>query len=349
MININKGDKEMSCYMYVSISKENRILIFTVNPETGKLKQMGTVTVPGAPGPLATDPARQFLYAGCSGPREIASYRINWGTGGLSLIKTVPLEAAACYLATDRKGKFLLSAYYSAGKVAVHPISETGAVGTSPIEWFDTSKGVHSIQMDPSNKFAFVPHIAAPDGPNLILQFKFNETTGRLTPNSPSSVIPEENAGPRHFCFHPNLDIIYFSNEQGCSVTAYRFDSSAGTLSAFQTVSTLPDDFKGDNTCAQIQISPSGKFLYAPNRGHNSIACFTIDQDTGQLTPIGQVPTEAIPWAFSLDPEGNFLFAAGQESGRLASYRINGDSGKLKPLETYAVGKSPIWVLITKK
>lgn len=334
--------------MYVTISKENRISVFTVDPETGKLESQGDVAVAGAPGPLATDPARQFLYVGCFGPQEIASYRINGSTGGLSLIGTAALEAGTCYLATDRKGKFLLSAYYSAGKVAVHPIRENGAAGIPPVEWIDTSKGAHSIQTDPSNRFAFVPHIAAPDGPNMILQYKFNETTGCLTPNSPHSVTPEEGAGPRHFCFHPSLDVIYFSNEQGCSVTAYRFDSSVGTLSAFQTVSTVPDDFKGDNTCAQIQISRSGKFLYAPNRGHDSIACFSVEADTGRLTPIGRVPTETVPRAFSLDPEGNFLFAAGLKSGRLASYRVNGDTGKLEPLETYTVGKGPIWVLITK-
>lgn len=131
-------------------------------------------------------------------------------------------------------------------------------------------------------------------------------------------------------------------------MTAYRFDSSTGTLSAFQTVSTLPDNYEGSNTCAQIQISPSGNFLYAPNRGHNSIACFSIDADTGRLTPTGRVLTEAVPRAFSLDPGGNFLFAAGLESGRLASYRVNRDTGQLEPLEIYTVGKAPMWVLITR-
>jgi len=338
----------MSYYMYVSLSGEDRILVFTVDLKTGRLESQGDVAVPGSPAPLAIDPRQRFLYVGCRDTREISSYRINWGTGGLSLIGTASLEADPCYLATDRKGRFLLSTYYGAGKVAVHPISDDGAVGIPPVEWLDTARGAHSIQTDPSNRFAFVPHIAAPDGPNVILQFKFSEATGRLTPNSPHRVIPEEGAGPRHFCFHPSLDVLYFSNEQGCSVTAYRFDSSVGTLSAFQTVSTLPDDYKGRNACAQIQISPPGRFLYAPNRGHNSIACFSVDAYTGRLTPIGRVPTEAVPRAFSLDPEGDFLFAAGLESGRLASYRVNGDTGELEPLETYAVGKAPMWVLITR-
>ena len=338
----------MSNYMYVSISGEDKILVFTVDPETGRLESQGDVAVAGSPAPLAIDPGQRFLYAACSGTREISSYRINQNTGGLSLIATASLEADPCYLATDRKGKFLLSAYYSAGKVAVHPISDDGVVGTPPVEWLDTASGAHSIQTDPSNRFAFVPHLAAPTGPNMILQFQFNEATGRLTPNSTPKANPDEGSGPRHFCFHPNLDVLYFSNEQGCGVTAYRFNSSQGTLSAFQTVSTLPDDFKGISHCAQIQISSSGRFLYAPNRGHNSIACFSVDASTGRLTPVGRVPTEAVPRAFCLDPEGNFLFAAGLESGRLVSYRINGDSGELEPLETYTVGKEPMWVLITR-
>jgi 6-phosphogluconolactonase len=144
------------------------------------------------------------------------------------------------------------------------------------------------------------------------------------------------------------MDILYFSNEQGCSVTAYRLNGSAGTLSAFQTVTTLPDDYSGENTCAQIQISPSGRSLYATNRGHDSIACFAVDGDTGRLTPIGQVPTEPIPRAFSLDPSGSFLYATGQGTGRLAAYRIDGNTGDLHPLETYAVGKHPMWVLIVE-
>ena len=127
-------------------------------------------------------------------------------------------------------------------------------------------------------------------------------------------------------------------------MTAYNLDTSTGTLTAFQTLSTLPDDYQGRNSCAQIQISPNGRFLYAPNRGHNTIACFAVDASSGHLTSIGRVPTEAVPRAFSIDPDGSFLFAAGLETGRLASYRIDGESGELKPLEVYDVGKGPMWV-----
>ena len=129
-------------------------------------------------------------------------------------------------------------------------------------------------------------------------------------------------------------------------MTGYHLDSSAGTLSAFQTITTLPECYTERNTCSRIQISSSGKFLYVPNRGHNSIAGFSVDASTGRLTAIGQVPTEAVPSAFSLDPAGNFVFAAGSASGRLASYRIDGHSGGLTALETYSVGARPMGVLI---
>jgi 6-phosphogluconolactonase len=232
-------------------------------------------------------------------------------------------------------------------------------VGSPPIEWLETATGAHAIQTDPSNQFAFVPHIARLndnvleppknlEGPNVILQFKFDAHTGHLTPNSPLRVEPKERLGPRHFCFHPTRDIVYFSDEQGCSVTGYRLDPSTGTLSALQTLTTLPSGYTARNTCSQIQCTPSGQFLYVPSRGHNSIAGFSVDAESGRLTAIGHVATEAVPSAFSVDPTGNFVFAAGSASGRLAAYRINNETGALTPVETCAMGKRPMCVLITR-
>ena len=185
--------------------------------------------------PIAVDPGRQFLHVAQRGERKISSFRIDQGTGGLTSIGTVGLPIDPCYLATDRRGKFLLASYYEGRGVSVHPIGDNGAVSDPPIERRETARGAHSIQTDPSNHFAFVPHIAG-RGPNEIWQFRFDEQTGRLTPNSPPKVSPEQPLGPRHFCFHPSKDMLYFSNEQGCSVTVYRFDTSAGTLTALQTV-----------------------------------------------------------------------------------------------------------------
>ena len=336
----------MPYYMYISLQEDDKISVFTMDADTGKLTPKGEVPISGGPFVLAISPDRKILYAGCRDTPQISSFQINQATGGLTQIGTVSLEAWPCYISTDRKGKYLLSAYYQGAHAAVHPVGDDGAVGGPAIEWLETATGAHAMQTDPSNRFAFVPHIAG-NGPNAIFQFRFDENTGHITPNSPPRVELEEHLGPRHFCFHPTQDILYFSNEQGCSVTGYRLDTSTGTLSNFQTITTLPEGYTETNSCSQIQISPSGKFLYAPNRGRNSIAGFSVEASTGRLTAIGHVPTEAVPSSFSLDPDGKFLFAAGTESGRLASYRINGDTGELTRLETYSVGQRPTWVLMT--
>jgi len=240
----------------------------------------------------------------------------------------------------------VLSAYYYQSTAAVHAVGADGVLLFPPVEWRYTAGGAHAILTDRSNRFAFVPHIAN-RGPNEIFQFRFDENSGRLTANDPPRYSPQEYLGPRALAFHPSLDVVYFSDEQGSSVSAYNLDPSAGTLSPFQTISTLPEGYSDPNTCSQIQIAPSGKFLYAPNRGHHSVASFSVDA-SGRLTATGRVATEPVPRVFSLDPGGGFLFVAGQGSGRLASYQVDQDSGQLTPLETYEGGNKPMWVLITQ-
>ena len=336
----------MNNRMYISISEEDRIAAFDVDAATGRIAHRGDVPTSGRPAPLAVDPSQSFLYVGCRTTSELMAFRIDPGDGSLSPIGKIPLESDPCFLATDRTGKFLLSAYYGAGAAAVHRIGSDGVAVDPPVQWLPTAPGAHSIHTDRSNRFAFVPHIAGDTGPNAIFQFSFDATTGQLTPNTPARVTPENEAGPRHYCYHPTKDMAYFSNEQGSSVTAYDLDPSAGTLAAKQTISTLPSGFSGENTCAQIQITPSGKNLYAPNRGHDSIACYSVDASTGLLTSIGNVQTEKVPRALSLAPQGAYLYVAGLESGNLATYKIDGDSGTLQPLEVHAIGAAPMWVLL---
>ena len=286
------------------------------------------------------------MYVGRRGERLMSSFDVDPETGDLSLTGTVPLEGEPNFVATDRNGNFLFSSYYFIGKVAVHPLDGGGALGGRAVHWLDTATGAHSIQADPSNRFVFVPHIEN-RGPNAIFQFRFDEGSGELTPNDPAMAKPEGDDGPRHLCFHPDKDLVYTSNEQGCSVTAWAFDREGGTLAPVQSVSTLPADFDGGNSCSQIQITPSGRFLFAPNRGHNSVASFAIDETTGLLTATGRVAADPVPRAFGLDPSGRFVFASGLESGRLISYRVDGENGTLTPLETYEVGETPMWVLPT--
>jgi 6-phosphogluconolactonase len=344
--------------LYVCLQDDDKIAAFVIDAETGRLTPQTEVPATGGPSVMASSPDQRTLYVGHRTRPAILSFRIDQSTGGLTLLGTVPQEHAPTFLAPDRTGRYLLCAYYQGGGAVVHPLGEDGAVGTPSLGWLATATGAHAIETDPSNRFAFVPHIARLNdnvleppkenpGPNMILQFRFDAQTGRLTANSPFRVEPTERLGPRHYCFHPTLDLVYFSNEQGCSVTAYRLDNATGILSAEQTVTTLPDGYTARNTCSQIHLTASGKFLYVANRGHNSIAGFAVNAATGRLAPIGHVATEAVPSAFSLDPAGSFVFAAGTASGRLASYRVGDETGALTPLATQAVGQRPAAVLIT--
>ncbi len=336
----------MPCRLYVAISGEDKILTFAINSKTGKLTSQGKTPVTGRPATMAISPDQQLVYIGRKDAHSISACRKIQKTGELVLVSTVPVEFEPDYLATDRNGRFLFSTYFFIGKVAIHAIDSTGNIIFSPVQWIDTVRGVHSVQADPSNRFVFMPHTAG-KGPNIILQFRFDATTGRLTPNTPDRLKPDEGVGPRHCCFHPKLDIFYCSNESGSSVSTYRIDPVAGTLTSLQTVSTLPDGYQQKNACADIQISPSGEFLYVSNRGHNSLAGFIVDKTTGRLTSIGHVGTEPEVRSFGLTPDGNFLYAAGLESGRLASYRVNRETGILTPLETQFIGKESWGVLVT--
>jgi 6-phosphogluconolactonase len=343
--------------LYVCLQDEDKIAAFAINPEGGRLERQTEIAVSGGPSVMAISLDRRVLYLGQRTNPAISSYRIDQNTGALSPHGTVSTEHAPTFLATDRAGRFLLSAFYQGGYAAVHPLGTDGAVGAPAIDRKDTANGAHAIQTDRSNRFAFVPHIARLNdnvlepprdnpGPNVIVQFRFDAQTGRLTQNSPSQVAPSERLGPRHLSFHPTLDLVYFSNEQGCSVTSYRLDPATGTLAAAQTITTLPDGYTARNTCSQIHLTPSGRFLYVANRGHNSIAGFSADA-AGRLSPVGHASTEPVPSAFCLDPAGRFVFAAGSASGRLASYRIDEATGALIPLATYEVGRRPQAVLAT--
>lgn len=347
----------MPFHMYVTLQGDNKIARFIVDPLNGNLEHMGSVDAAGGPAPLAINPSRTALFVGQRSGKQLSSYSIDPATGELRVTGLVDVGEEACYLSTDTSGKYLLSAYYQAGHCAVHPIDENDALGGNAIEWIATNSGAHCFRTDPSNKFAYLPHIAEGSGGltqlapekqgaiNSIFQYRFDGVTGALTPNSPASLTPESKDGPRHYCFHPNKDIVYFSNEQGCSVTMYAIEKN-GTLTSIQTVTTLPDGFTGKSSCSQIQIHPDGKFLYVPNRGHDTIASFSLDEMTGQMTATGWADADPVPRAFSIDPTGQFVYVAGLETGILSAYRVDQGTGNLDKIATYQVGDVPMWVSI---
>ena len=346
----------MATYVYVAAQDDNKVSIFTMDEASGALTIAGEEPISGGPSLLAISPDRQTLYAGHREVPEITSHRIDQQTGELTQTGSVIPPGQPAFLATDRTGRFLLSSYYADGKAAVHPLGDDGSVGGAAISVLDTDTGAHSIQTDRSNRYAYVPHIARVQdnvleppknipGPNIIYQFRFDESSGTLAANDPPTLAQDDMIGPRHLTYHPSLDIVYFSNEQGCSVTSYMIGAD-GALTPLETVSTLPAGITERNTCSQLQFSPDGNLLFVPNRGHNSIASFTVDGE-GRLTPADHAATEAVPSAFSLDPSGRYVFAAGSATGQLASYSIDGNTGAMTSLGVYAVGERPMWVLTT--
>jgi 6-phosphogluconolactonase len=205
----------------------------------------------------------------------------------------------------------------------------------------ETADKAHAIVPDPSNRFVFVPHT----GPNVVFQFTFDPGKGLLAPGKVPRLRTGEKTGPRHLAFHPSKPIAYVMNEQGSSVTAFALDRKAGTLTALQSVSTLPKDFRGTNATAEIKVHPTGRFLYGSNRGHDSIAVLGLDAKSGKMTARAQEPTEKNPRSFDLDPAGKYLYAAGESSGKVACYRVDEKTGQLKRFATLAVGKTPWWVM----
>src|SRR5438552_12524462 len=221
--------------LYVCRQDDDKISAFAMDADSGRLTAQAEVPASGGPSVMAISPDRQVLYVGHRAQPAITSFRIDHATGGLTPQGTVSAEHAPTFLATDRTGRYLLSAYYQGGYAAVHPLAADGKVGGAPLQRLDTATGAHAIGTDRSNRFAFVPHIARLNdnvleppkealGPNFIAQFRFDAATGRLTTNSPFRIEPSELLGPRHYCFHPTLDLVYFSNDQCCSVTVYRLD-----------------------------------------------------------------------------------------------------------------------------
>jgi 6-phosphogluconolactonase len=329
-------------FVYVSIGGENRIAIYTQNADDGSLTKVGDTKLDGAPGSLCVDPKRQFLFASVRSTSQLASFRINQASGKLTPIGAVSAGANSAYVLTDNTGRYLLSAYYGAGKVAVHRINDDGRIEETAIQSVPTDKNAHAIRLNASNRFVYVPHT----GPNAIYQFVLDAKTGKLTPNDPAKVIAPEGAGPRHIWFHPKLDVAYSSDEKGSSITAYALDKKSGRLAARQTLSTLPAEFSQRNTTADVEVAPTGRFVYVSNRGHDSIAGFAINQATGKLKSIGQFATEKTPRSFNIDPAGKFLYAAGQGTTKLAAYRINSNTGALDRFATYEVGPRPSWVQV---
>jgi 6-phosphogluconolactonase len=241
-------------------------------------------------------------------------------------------------VAIDQTGQFALVANYSSGSASILPVQEDGSLGEAsdfkqhqgfgPNERRQQGPHAHSVTLSPDNRFAFVADL----GIDRMMIYQLDLDKGKLIPNDPPWAETYPGAGPRHFAFHPNGRYAYIINELGSSVSAFAYDAARGSLRELQTLSTLPERFKGRNTCADVHISADGKFLYGSNRGHDSIALFSIDSSTGTLAAIGHESTRGkTPRNFGLDPSGSFLLAANQDTNNVVAFSVDQETGLLSP------------------
>lgn len=325
----------------------------------GKLSEPELAAETTNPSFLAIHPNQRLLYAvGEAGVFDgkpvggVVAFAIVPETGKLTQLNAQSSAGPGpCHLVVDDAGRNVLVANYSGGSVAVLPIGSDGRLqpasafvqheGSSVNPRRQTAPHAHSVNLDAANRFAFVADL----GLDKILVYHFSSEAGALLPHTTPAVAVAPGAGPRHFAFHPTSRFAYVINELDCTITAFAYDAEKGQLNTLHSVTTLPADFDGDNTTAEIVVHPSGKFVYGSNRGHDSIAGFRIDQETGRLTPIGHTPTGGqTPRNFAIDPAGRFLLAQNQASDSVVVLRIDPETGALEPTGSHITVPSPVCI-----
>jgi 6-phosphogluconolactonase len=320
------------------------IYAFRFNPVTGESSSVGLAAATDNPSFLEVVPKGRFLYA----VNELRTFR-GEPTGAVSVFAVDPLPgtlrllqqvsslgADPAHLSLDRSARFLLVANYSGGNYAVFPIGPDGRLGPHSSLVQDAGSSVnpqrqagphaHFIQTANDNRFALVADL----GLDQVLVHRFDAKSGSLTPGDPGFAKLDPGAGPRHLAFAPSGRFVYVVNELSSTVTVFAYRTDSGTLSSRQTISTLPGGFRGENTTAEITVDAKGLFLYVSNRGHDSIAVFSVDPRSGTLTLVEAVSTGGrTPRHFAIDPTGRWLLAANQNSNDIAVFRVDPGSGRL--------------------
>lgn len=319
-------------WLYVSLLEQKQIVCFERDQSSGLLTRVGETTCPAEPAFLNSSADGSTLFVSLRSTGEIASFGIDSTTGSLKPLSVVAGGADPAYLLPDRTGRFLATAYYAANKVTIHRVAPNGTLSPTAIQSVSTAERAHGVAVTSDNKWMLVPHTGA----NRIYSFGFDDQTGTLSAADPPFLATPESHEPRHIALHHSDRWAYTSDEKGDSISMYSLNS--GKLTREQTLSTIPQDFDGArNSTARCVITPDSQFVYVANRGHDSLAGFSIDQSTGRLTSLGQTLTEKTPRSFAIDSSGHFLYAAGQGSGRIAAYRIQ-PNGQLTEIGNYESG-----------
>jgi len=345
---LNFSKRELTLYAGTyTAGKSEGIYIYRIDQGTGELKRVGSAKSEN-PSFLALDPGKRFLYAVNENPEgTVSSFQIDRETGDLSFVNQQSSQGAdPCHLSIDSSGQSVLVANYTSGTIAVLPIQRGGSLGAAiDVERHEGSgpreqqKGPHAhcIKLDRANRHAF----AADLGIDKLMIYRLNN--GKLEPAKQASVLVHAGAGPRHLAFHPGGRFLYVINELDSSLTTFNYNAAQGTLTQFETVSTLPRDFTGVSFCADVHVASSGRFVYGSNRGHNSIVVFAIDPRSGRLTLVEHVSTEGKwPRNFTIDPSGRFLLVANQHTDNVVVFRVDQQTGRLTPASQAAEIPTPV-------
>jgi 6-phosphogluconolactonase len=338
------------------------IYAFRFDDRTGALSPVGLVAETPSPSFLAMSSSGRFLFAvneigTFKGEKSgsVTSFAVDRATGKLTETSVQPTRGAApCHLALDRTERFLAVANYNGGNFALLPVEADGKLGPPKVVVAGEGSGPnrqrqegphgHSVVFDAQNAFL----IGSDLGIDRLLVYRFNPAAGTLTPNDPASASLPPGSGPRHFAFHPNGKYAFSINELMSTMTSFSWDAKSGRLVTIGSVSTLPADFHGESTTAEIVVHPNGRFVYGSNRGHDSIAVFGINDD-GTLKLVQHAPTRGeTPRNFAIDPTGRWLIAANQKSGTLAVFRVDDKTGALSPTGPLANVGSPVNVLFAR-
>jgi len=309
---------------------------------------------------LAVDPTQRYLYAvnetdDYQGQKTgaVSAFRIDRKTGALTLLNQVASGGTGpCYVSLDRQGRHVLVANYSSGSISVFPVLPGGRLGKATAFVQNQGHGInperqegphaHDIALSPDGRFAMVADLGL-DG---LLVYRFDATRGMLTPNNPPFARVTSGSGPRHFVFDPSGTFVYLLSEVGSTVTVFKYNTQRGTLLQVQSLSALPDGFRGHNDAAEIAIGRSGKFLYTSNRGDDSIMVFAVDPVSHTLKVVARVPTLGkTPRNFVIDPSGQYLLAANQDSDNIVVFQIDQKTGIPMPTGQVAEVSSPVCVV----
>jgi 6-phosphogluconolactonase len=346
-----------------SVGPDRGISVAHFDSATGALTRPELVLVTPAPAFFVLHPDGRHLYAcnsndfakGYTG-ETVSAYAIEPGSGRLSLVNQQQTGGAdPTYLALDSTSRHLLVANYKGGSVAVLAVRPDGSLGERTAFFQHTGSSVdpkrqtqpyaHCVRLDPANRFALVADL----GVDKVLVYRFDPRDGSLAPGDPPFVKVTPGAGPRHLTFHPNGRLLYLVNEMACSIVAYAWDPARGTLAELQTISALPAAFKDANTSAEIEAHPNGRFLYATNRGHDSIAVFVIDPITGTLTLVEHEASQGrSPRNFEFDPSGRFMIVTNHRSDNAMVFGIEEASGRLTPVGQPVEVPSPFGVRLLR-